>query len=195
MFHWVNLAGTLTFMASRQQRVITIGVVVLAFVALGLGIAFQGDRSIDGPALVGGGGLLVDGVEPGDSSQSAGGDSPGSGAVSTSPIEGFFPKSGEGGGCSEPVGVDLAEGYGATLTINGTRIAPEAMNVTLNPDGSISDQLTAGRSLGHYTFGPEENCPNGSMLRATDNVLEVCVYRLLDGPNVCETTEYRFDVI
>jgi hypothetical protein len=128
-----------------------------------------------------------------------GGGAPPDGASSTTnpadPIEGFLPRSGEGSACREPVGVDLIDGYGATLTINGIRIAPEEMNVVLGEDGLPTREITASRSLGQYTFGPETDCPNGSVIRATDNVMQVCVYRLIEGPDACVVSEFSFDAL
>lgn len=105
---------------------------------------------------------------------------------SDDPVEGWFPRSGQGSTCSEPVGIDLAPGYGAVLSINGN-ILPDDM---MNPPGS------AGRSLGHYTYGPEEDCPNGEFLRPRDNQVQACVYRLDEGPATCQLTEvFTFDAL
>ncbi len=111
-------------------------------------------------------------------------------------IEGLLPQGGEASACREPVGVDLAAGYGARLTINGVEIAPEEMNVNLDTDGTITNVMTPTRSLGHFTFQPTDECPNGRWLRPVDNVLDVCVYRFDDPSATCALrTEYRFDAL
>jgi hypothetical protein len=171
-----------------KQRIITFGLLAVAAGFLALGIAYQGDRSADEvrastplPASTATDQTGTDGATT-------------SLAPATSPIEGFLPASGEASACREPVGVDLIDGYAATLTINGVAIAPEEMNVNLE-GGETSDVITASRSLGHFTYGPEEDCPNGEVLRATNNVMQVCVYRLEDGPGSCSITERVFDAL
>lgn len=143
---------------------------------------YQGERLPEGPNVVGAG--------PSNGGAVAG---PVNGGV-TSPIEGWFPQSGAGSGCREPVGVDLIGGYGAILTINGVTIAPEEMNVVLDENGEPTEQISASRSLGHYTFGPEVNCPNDDVLRATDNLIQACVYQLVEGPDACVMAEFTFDL-
>lgn len=160
------------------------GLIVAAAVALGFGVLYQGDRLPEDERS-----SPVVGAERGE------GDEAGEGPSPVNPIEAFFPRSGEASGCREPVGVDLIPGYAATLTINGIEIAPEQMNVNLDAEGEISGELTASRSLSQYTFGPEENCPNGEVLRATDNVMQACVYRLEEGPDACVISEITFDVL
>lgn len=181
------------FVISRnQQRWISLGVVAIAGVALGLGITYQGERlpEEDNPAVVGSipgaASSLPDGV---------GGVGGVTSTFPTNPIEEFLPRSGQASACREPVGVDLQPGYAAVLTINGIEIAPEEMNVVLDEDGEPTQEQTASRSLGQYTFGPEENCPNGRVLRATDNVLQACVYRVEDGAESCVTAENEFDLL
>ena len=172
----------------------------MAVLALGLGIAYQGDRSIpdegiSAPAVTVAGSPGGPAASP---PQIDGGDDDvddGAAADSVSPIERFLPSSGQASACREPVGVDLVPGYAATLSINGIAIAPDEMNVILDGDGSISDEVTASRSIGQYTFGPEEDCPNGRVLRPTDNVLRACVYRLEEGPSSCVVSESVFDVL
>lgn len=179
------------------------GLIGVAGVALAIGAAFQGERLPEDqrPVVVGasdggdsGGGSGTDAAS-GDGDNGGGGSASGDAAPPTNPIEGFLPRSGEASACREPVGVDLIAGYAAKLTINGVAIPPEEMNVNIDADGRITDEVTASRSLSLYTFGPEEDCPNGEILRATDNVMRVCVYRLVDGPASCVTTEVRFDVL
>jgi hypothetical protein len=111
-------------------------------------------------------------------------------------IEEFLPRGGEASACSEPVGVDLSAGYGARLTINGIDIAPEQMNVNLDDNGEITNVMTPTRTLGQFTFQPDDNCPNGRWLRPLNNVLEVCVYRFDDPAARCTVrTEYVFDAL
>ena len=111
-------------------------------------------------------------------------------------IEDLFPRGGEASACREPVGVDLADGYGARLTINGTDIAPEEMNVNLDSNGEITNVMTPTRTLGHFTFKPGDDCPNGRWLRPLNNVLEVCVFRFDDPSAACTVrTEYVFDAL
>lgn len=189
------------------QRTITGAVLFLAAGALLLGVMYQGDRVVEDAAIVGAG---TSSTVPGDATVDSGvasstgdpadvnaTDDPTAGAPvdPASPIEQFLPKAGQASACREPVGVDLAAGYAATLTINGVAIAPEEMNVNLDADGQITDEVTASRSLGHYTFGPEPDCPNGAVLRATDNLLQACVYRIEEGPESCQPSEYTFDVL
>lgn len=184
----------MTGVVSRtKQRVVTGILGVGAMIAFALAVAYPGEE-------------LPDDLRPNSlpSAADAPGDDPdgSGGAVATSdssipasPIEAFLPRSGQASACREPVGVDLRVGYGATLTINGVAVAPEEMNVVLDDEGNPTDEQTASRSLGQYTFGPEEDCPNGRILRATDNVLQACVYRLEDGPDNCAPSENRFDVL
>jgi hypothetical protein len=165
---------------------VTGGILAVAAGALALGIAYQGDRTTGEPQVVGAGSpSSTTGVAAAATSSTA----------ASNPIEGFFPRSGQGSACLEPVGVDLIDGYAATLTINGSPIGPDQMNVQVGPDGEASDVITASRSLGQYTYGPEDDCPNGEVLRPTDNVMQVCVYRLEEGPDSCSVTEYVFDVL
>lgn len=97
------------------------------------------------------------------------------------PVQGWFPAAGEGSACSEPVGVDLLQGYSAILTINGVEIPIEDTNVY----GADGRTLTAGGSQGQVTWGPEPDCPFGELLRPTGNTVSACVYRLVDGPETC----------
>ncbi len=171
-----------------------------AAIALVVGIVFQGERlPEDQRPVVAGAGDSGGAIDGGATSGGAGGGDSASPATGNDgpvgPIEGFLPRSGEASACREPVGVDLIEGYAATLTINGVAIPPERMNVNLDEAGRITDEVTASRSLSIYTFGPEEDCPNGEILRATNNVMQACVYRVEDGPASCVITEVRFDVL
>lgn len=101
------------------------------------------------------------------------------------PVEGWLPAAGDGTTCSERVGVDLIPGYAATLEINGVKIPEEEMNSYTGPD----EPDDAGASIGEYTWGPEEDCPFGTLLRPTDNRLIACIYRHQEGPENCVPTE------
>lgn len=156
-----------------------------AALALVLGVIYQDDDRLDQNNVIGGSGTAPITTAPDGSGGAAAVADPGSDAPIGGPIEAFLPRSGEASACSESVGVDLIPGYGATLTINGIEIAPEDMNVNLDAAGQITNVITASRSLGQYTFEPDDNCPNGSLLRPVNNVLEVCVYRLSDTSQSC----------
>ena len=171
------------------MRKLTIaGLSVVAVVALALGIAYQGERLPEEPVLAGNATGAGGGGDDGATVEAAE-----TGGV-VDPIEQWFPQSGAGAACREPVGVDLIGGFGATLTINGISIAPEEMNVKLDEEGNPTNEITASRSLGHYTFGPEIECPNGPVLRARDNQMQACVYRLVEGPETCVVSRYSFDL-
>lgn len=163
------------------------GMVAVAFLAIGLGALYQNDNKLNEPRIIG----------AGTSSTIEGADGqPAPVTPVTGPIEGFLPKSGEASACREPIGVDLGPNFGAKLTINGTPIAPEDMNVNLTEDGEISDVITASRSLGHYTFDADDSCPNGSLLRPLGNELEVCVYLLSDSTQSCSVRQTNvFDAL
>lgn len=187
--------------SQTRQRLIMAAMVAVALGAIVLGVIYQDDNRLDEPVIVGAG-TSAPATETGGGSGAAGGSAAGVGqasdsaAVGTSAIEGFLPRSGEASACREEVGVDLAAGFGAKLTINGIEIAPEQMNVNLDENGEISEVITASRSLGQYTFKPDDNCPNGTLLRPVDNVLEVCVYRLSDATEACTLrTEKVFDAL
>ena len=180
--------------SKRTQRLVTIGLIVAAALILSMDLLIPGDDDSDpSPAIIVGdpGTSAADGGGATGGAATGGGDAP----ATSSPIEGFLPRSGEGSACREPVGVDLIPGYAATLTINGIAIAPEQMNVITNAEGEISNEQTASRTLSQFTFGPEENCPNGEIIRATNNQVQVCVYRLEDGPANCSLTSFSFDVL
>jgi len=180
---------------------ITAAMVITAFGALFLGIVYQEDDRLDEPVIVG---LDPDvGAAPtedasGDNSETATTLAGGAAQVpaSSGAIEGFLPRGGEASACSEPIGVDLAAGFGARLTINGIEIAAEEMNVNLDENGEISNVITPTRSLGHFTFEAEDVCPNGRFLRPLANKLEVCVVRFDDPSGSCTLeTEYIFDAL
>lgn len=184
-------------MSTTVQRLIMGAMVGVAVLALVLGALYQEDDRLDGPTVVGGDASAPvttagSGAAAGDGAAAGGAD----GVSAGGPIEGFLPTSGEASACREAVGVDLIPGYGAILTINGIEIPPESMNVNLDEDGEITNEITASRSIGHYTFKPDDDCPNGAYLRPTNNLLEVCVYRLSDETQRCVRQEQRvFDAI
>jgi len=158
------------------------GALIVAFACLGLAIAYSGDTSVAGPVFSGG---AVDGG--GERLDDPNAERP---ELDINPIERWFPQAGEGSGCSEVVGVDLIPGYSALLTINGVPIPPEETNglveIDSNNDG-ITDAtaISAGASQGQVTWGPEEDCPFGQILRPTNNRVTACIYRIEEGPQNC----------
>ena len=182
--------------SQTRQRLIMGAMAVVAVGALSLGALYQDDDKLGEGRVVGAGTT--------SSTVAAGGgiispDPPASTAdqpAATGPVEYWLPRSGEASACSEEIGVDLAPGYGAVLTINGIEIPPEEMNVVLDENGEITDELTASRSLGQYTFQADDECPNGRYLRPVDNVLEACIYRLSDESRSCSVRRERvFDAL
>jgi hypothetical protein len=101
------------------------------------------------------------------------------------PIEGWFPSGGQAAACTEPVGVALATGYQAALTINGVPIS----------DSQLNDRGTAGGSLNRFTWGPEADCPRGTLLRPEGNVVEACVWRVGEPASGCRTFRFQFDAL
>lgn len=171
------MADDIPVSRSKQWLIIGAGVVV-AFGALVLAAVYQADTSPAEPVLSG---SAADGggERPADANAEAA-------PLDVNPIEEWLPKSGEGSTCSEAVGVDLIPGYGAVLTINGVTIDEEQKN----------DPFSAGGSLGQVTYGPEEGCPNGELLRPQGNVVEACVYRLAEGPENCRRyPAFTFDAL
>ncbi len=158
--------------SANVQRLVTVGVLLAAVGALVLAAAYQSDDQPDNEAAITGGGLVPEGsaTEP---------------TIPISPIERWLPATGEGTTCREPVGVDLIPGYEAILTINGQRIDVEDMNAP----GS------AGRSLGQFTWGPEDGCPRSGLLRPENNTVEACVYLITDGPDSCITSVTTFNAL
>ncbi len=180
-------SGTSSVISQRRQRWISAGILLLALGALVLAAIYGEDDSTGSARAAGLGASASDTTL-----------APTADAVppATQIIEGFLPQGGEASACSEPVGVDLISGYGARLTINGIEIAPEEMNVNLDANGEITNVLTPTRTLGHFTFKPGDDCPNGRWLRPVDNVLDVCVYRFDDPSASCALrTEFRFDAL
>ena len=164
--------------SKSMQRLVIGGGLAAALLAVVFATAYQADTDPSEPVLSG-------------SAADGGGERPGDAnatqqTLDISPIEGWFPKSGEGSTCSEPVGVDLVSGYAANLIINGETLTPEQLN----------DTQSAGRTLDQYTYGPEADCPNGALLRPQNNVVQACVYRVIDGPETCELTQaFTFDAL
>ncbi|MDA3038436.1 MAG: hypothetical protein O3C27_02705 [Actinomycetota bacterium] len=160
------------------QRLVIGGGLAAALMAIGFAASYQADTDPSKPVLSG-------------SAADGGGERPDDAnatqqTLDVSPIEGWFPKSGEGSTCSEPVGVDLVSGYAANLIINGQTLTPDQLNNT----------QSAGRTLDQYTYGPEVDCPNGALLRPQNNVVQACVYRLIEGPETCELTQvFTFDAL
>lgn len=167
-----------------RQRIIVGVAVAVAFGLLGLAAAYSDNTDVAGPIISGGavdgGGERLD--DPNAEREE----------LDLNPIQGWFPQAGEGSGCSEPVGVDLIPGYSAILTINGITIAPEDTNALVSIDSNndgITDAtaISAGASQGQITWGPEEDCPFGLILRPTNNRVSACIYRVEDGPENCRT--------
>lgn len=171
------MSRALSVTRNQQRAVIVLGV-LLAFGAIVLAAIYQEDTSPSRPVLSGsaadGGGIrTADANEEGQ-------------VLDVNPIEGWLPRSGIGSTCSEAVGVDLIPGFGAELTINGRAI----------PESDMNSSDSASRSLGQYTFGPEEDCPNGTVLRPQGNRVEACVYRLDEGPGSCRLyPAFSFDAL
>ena len=117
-------------------------------------------------------------------------------ATDTEIIKEFLPRGGTGAACTEEVGVQVTQGYSAKLTINGIKLKPEELNVILGPDGNITNEITATRSKGQFSFAAEPDCPNGKLVRPTENLLRVCVYESIDPTERCIITEtHSFDAI
>lgn len=166
-----------------RQRIIVCIAVFIAFGCLGLAAAYSGNTDVAGPIISGG---AVDGG--GERLADPNAERP---ELDVNPIQGWFPRAGEGSGCSEVVGIDLIPGYSALLTINGVAIAPEDTNALISIDSNndgITDgtAISAGGSQGQVTWGPEEDCPFGLILRPTNNRVTACIYRNEDGPENCQ---------
>lgn len=187
-------SGPRPVVSRGRQWLIIGGMLSVAVLAMVLAAIYQDDNKLGEPTVVGAGTSTT--VATGGGAVGVPAASTEDSPTGTGPIEGFLPRSGEASACREQIGVDLADGFGAKLTINGTEIPPEEMNVNLDENGEISEVITASRSLGHYTFAPDDNCPNGSLLRPVDNVLEVCVYRLSDVTQACTVRQENiFDAL
>ncbi len=163
----------------RRQTLITFAALTAAFGAIALASIYSGDQA--GSPIVNTG---------------AAADGPVTNGIT--PVEGWYPRTGQGGACSEQVGVDLIDGYAATLTINGVPIAENEMNtyeLAEADDGTRSTVLSAGGSLGQFTWGPEPDCPAGVVLRPQNNEVVACVFEIGDSPANCLPYRYSFDVL
>lgn len=107
------------------------------------------------------------------------------GAPVVDPVEGWFPQGGQAAACTEGVGVDLAPGFRASLTINGVPI----------PDDQLNGAESAAATLNRYTWGPEPDCPRGAILRPEANVLEACVWRVGEPASTCRPYRFTFDAL
>ncbi len=169
--------------SSMRSRLIIGAALVVAFAALVTAAVFSGERTPSEPVLSGSaadGGGERDGEDIGT-------------PLDINPIEAWLPQSGIGSTCTEAVGVDLIPGYSAILTINGVEIAPEDTNVYVDFEAR---EFSAGGSQGQVTWGPEEDCPNGSLLRPQGNVVEACIYRVDEGPESCRVgASFSFDAL
>ncbi len=159
--------------------------IVVAFAALVLGAMY--DAPTEPTAIV-----------RTQSAADGGGERDGESAVlDVTPVEGWFPQTGVGSTCTEAVGVDLIPGYAALLVINGEPIPDTELNIYTNPEAPPGErELTASGALGRYTWGPEEGCPNGRLLRPEGNSVMACVYRVDQGPNGCrQYGPFNFDAL
>ncbi len=162
-----------------QYVLIGVGLAIAALMIV-LATVYSGSDNTNIEAPISGG--PVDGG--GDRNDEEAGETP----LDVNPIEAFLPRTGQGSTCTEAVGVDLIPGFSAILTINGVRIPDEDIN---GADGIA----TAGSSLGEVSWGPEEGCPRGAILRPQGNRLEACVYRNTDGPESCRNWIHTFDAL
>lgn len=156
--------------SSSTRRLLSLAALAAAVGLLVLGALYQADTSPEDVAITG--------EELGGSAAPP----PDVAAPASTPIEGWFPRGGQAAACREPVGVDLAPGYRASLTINGVPIPED----DLNPSG------TASATLNHVTWGPELDCPRGDVLRPEGNVVEACVWRAEEPASGCVTYRYEF---
>lgn len=161
-------------MITLRQKLVIGGLLVFAFGLLGLGVLYQEDERLPTlPTPVGS-----------ETDQDAG---------EPSPVEGTFPRTGIGSTCTEPVGVDLASGWVARITINGNLVPESEMNGPLFPPPGT--EISAGRSLGHFTYGPETGCPQGKYLQPQDNLVAVCYWRTEDAESNCVRVQFEFDAL
>lgn len=174
----VGLLGLLRWhngpVVTLRQKLVIGGLLVLAFGLLSLGVIYQEDDRL--PTLP----TPVGSEESGDGGQA-------------SPVEGTFPRTGIGSTCTEPVGVDLAAGWVARITINGNVIPESEMNAPLFPPAG--SEISAGRSLGHFTYGPELGCPQGKYLLPQNNLVSVCYWRTEDVESNCVRVQFEFDAL
>ncbi len=162
-------------MLTLRQKLTIGGLLVLAFGLLGLGALYQDEQRLPiVPTPVGEDGEEIEAGE-------------------ANPIEGTFPRTGIGSTCTEPVGVDLAAGYVARITINGNTIPESEMNGPLFiPVGA---PISASRSLGHFTYGPEVGCPQGKYLLPQNNKVVICYWRTEDVESNCTRVQFEFDAL
>lgn len=183
MFGHTRDVGTPQPSSSNRSRFVIAAALIVAFGALITAAAFSGERTPSAPVLSGSaadGGGERDGEDIGT-------------PLDVNPIEAWLPQSGIGSTCTEAVGVDLIPGYSAILTINGVEIAEEDTNVYLDFEAR---ELSAGGSQGQVTWGPEEDCPNGLILRPQGNTVEACIYRVDEGPASCRVgASFTFDAL
>ncbi len=165
-----------TVISPGRQRTVIVVMVGVAFGALILGAMFSAPTQPGAAVLRG---TAADGG--GDRGSVANGEV----ELPVNPVEGWLPAAGDGTACSERVGVDLIPGYAAILTINGLKIPLEEMNSYAAP-GQTRD---AGATIGEFTWGPEEGCPFGTVLRPTNNQVIACIYRNEEGPENCNPIE------
>lgn len=162
-------------MVTTRQKMVIGGLLVLAFGLLSLGVLYQEDDRL--PILPTPVGADGEDVNPGEAN----------------PVEGTFPLTGIGSTCTEPVGVDLVPGYVARITINGNVIPESEMNgPLLSPAGT---EISAGRSLGHFTYGPEPGCPKGKYLQPQNNLVVICYWRIEDVESNCTRIQFEFDAL
>lgn len=159
-----------------RQRFVIVTMVAVAFVALVVAAKFSAPTEPGAAVLTG---AAADGG--GDRNDATNG----AAVLQVSPVEGWLPEAGNGTACSERVGVDLIPGYAATLEINGVQIPAEEMNNYIDEKGGSQD---AGASIGEYTWGPEQDCPHGTILRPTQNKVIACIYRVEEGIESCQNT-------
>lgn len=164
-----------------RQKLVISSLLVVAFGLLGLGIAYQKEDRL--PVLP-----TPVGSETDDANSEGGG-----AGAETSPIQETFPRSGIGSTCTEPVGVDLIPGYVARITINGNLIPESEMNGPLFPPAG--SEISAGRSLGQFTYGPEIGCPQGKYLLPQNNRVEICYWRTEDSESNCTRVQFSFDAL
>lgn len=181
----VARSRVLNVVSPLRQRLIILTALTCAFGVLILGARYGADTDPSAPVFTGGAadGGGIRGEEPT--------------LMNISPVEGWFPRSGVGTTCTERVGVDLIPGYGAILTINGRVIPENELTFYENPNAPPDQRsLSSEGTLNRYTWGPEEDCPNGALLRPRGNVVEACVYRLEQGPAQCQAYgPFEFDAL
>jgi hypothetical protein len=158
---------------TSNRRLLSLAALLVALGLLVLGAVYQADA----PKGVAFTGTPTGPTTPGDVA-----------APATDPIEGWFPQGGPGSACREKVGVDLAPGFRASLTINGIPIPDDELN-------EVKDPGSAGATLNQVTWGPEEDCPRGAILRPTTNEVQACVRRTEEPPQECVVRRFEFEAL